>query len=95
MEGKNTTSQSPVFKGSIALSGLKDLKATAGVVSAAPATALEGQTGATAVDISECPNRDFGTQVSAPDVGLFLRNNDVGSTLTHGKLRFVLDADQR
>jgi hypothetical protein len=91
---KRKVSESPGYRAGRAISGLRPLKETMGLVTAALAMSLQGQTRATAGEVAERASKDFETDATASEAGRVFSQMHLATATTHGKTRLVLDAEQ-
>ncbi len=82
-----------LFSGNSASRGLSDLKVQLALVQAASLLYLEGVTRATASQVVEKAIREYGIEATPSYAGQLFAVLGIGSSITHGKSRFVLEHD--
>ncbi|HEY50413.1 MAG TPA: hypothetical protein G4O20_01225 [Dehalococcoidia bacterium] len=80
-----------MLKGNSASNGLRELKVQLALVQAACLMSIEETTRATASQITERAIREYGIEVSASFTGQVFAGMGIGTAMTHGKNRFILD----
>ena len=80
-----------MIRGNSASSGLQELKVQLALVQAACLMSIEETTRATASQITERAIREYGIEVSASFTGQVFAGMGIGTTMTHGKNRFILE----
>jgi hypothetical protein len=83
-----------VLAGNRANSGLNEMKVRLALIQAAGTMALEGTTRATASQVAFRAAADYKVNVTASVAGQTLAAFNIDSRMTHGKSKFVLDADK-
>ena len=94
LQHKTDDRQLNVIVGNSACRGLSDLKVQLALIQSACALALEGTTRATASQIAARASQSYQIEVTASFTGLAFSNFGIDSVITHGKSRFVLNADK-
>jgi DNA repair exonuclease SbcCD ATPase subunit len=82
------------FVGNHTSEALSEQKVQLALLQSASLLALEGTTRATASQIAAKASQEYGIEVTASFTGQTLSYLNIGSVTTHGKNKFVLDADQ-